>query len=170
MTTPTLKLVMNRHNLVLPNIIRDMQPRSITTVELCVQLIRNHLVSSTLEWEEFTRIVITETDVVRHFDTSSYRFQQRWNQGLGIQIRCLNEDALLCISEPGEPGFILWRVDAGMIWCAPGLAVDESYWEGLVDRVGDVGCHFLIWSAFWCCASAVLMCRSVQVLGDELHA
>ena len=89
-------------------------------------------------------VVVTETDIAIYIYASLTCFDDGWDKWLSVQCRGLDEYILLCVSEGGEPDFVLRVVDCVMIWCSVRLAADHGDRERLMDWMRDVGCHFFM--------------------------
>lgn len=70
------------------------------------------------------RVVVSQAHVIVDLDATTDCCKESRNQRLGVQVRSLNEDILLCISDSRKKSFVLWYMDALMIGCCFDLAPD----------------------------------------------
>jgi len=71
--------------LVFANIEEVVEPLLAGFGECCVHFVDDHLVGPTLHWEEFTSIIVSETDVAIDVNSSFTSFNDGWDKWFGIQ-------------------------------------------------------------------------------------
>ena len=147
-----LVLVVDRADLVLGHVRVYVEILGVAGgMEVVVQLVRDHLIVAALAWQEFAGVVVAEAVVVGHLDVAAAGGEDLWQEGLGVEIRGLDEDGFAGVAEGGDPGEVLRDVDGGFAGATVGFTADHGAGEGWVGCDGDDRGHCLrgrceVWS------------------------
>lgn len=80
-----------------------------------VQSVGDHFVGAVLEGEKFARVVVAETGVYGDGDAAADGGEERFEEGFGVHVGRLDEDAALGVVDGRKPGGVLRGVHAAVV-------------------------------------------------------
>lgn len=95
---------------------------------------------------QFAGIVVAEAEIGCYFDAAAYCVCDGGEEGRGVEVWGLDEDAAAGVADEGEEGFVLGHVDALLEGITGGAARDDGHGDGCVWCEGRV---WQEWKGCW---------------------